>query len=334
MRRREFLTACGCATLSLACRPRDAAPREPAPRPPSAPAPAPASASAQPEQILEEGESEFNHVIVTQQGSLRMMYFETDGEWKLQSTYDLAAPDALHHEVFQTMVSGLLLQPAPRRMCMVGLGGGQLSNYLFRSLPELDIDVVDICPEVVRLARKYFGVPDDPRYRLHVEDGRVFVDHLEPGSLDLLILDAYRGHSIPKHLRSQEFHTLCAARLSPAGVVVANMHRRTPRYPIDRATMATVYRHVYRFASADDVQTSIVANMADAAATPTQLHEAARELQPRFDLDLISLAQRCRIDEDGWSPEMVVHDDFERQQLDEAARAHNLSCDPRCEGDR
>ena len=78
----------------------------------------------------------------------------------------------------------------------------------------------------------------------------------------------------------------------------------------------------------------IVATMASAALTPKQLHEAARELQPRFDFDLISLAQRCRIDEDGWAPEMVVHDDFESQKLDEAARAHILSCDPRCTGAR
>lgn len=328
MRRREFIIAC-CATPIAACRRGGTTSTDPA-----EPTPTPAPMTATGERILEEARSEFNHVIVTQEGSLRKLYFENEGIWQLQSTYDLDTPDSLHHEVFQTMVAGLLLQPTPRRMCMLGLGGGQLSNYLFRHVPELNIDVVDICPEVVRLAQKYFGVPaDDPRYRVHLEDGRVFVERLEPGSVDLLFHDAYRGHSIPKHLRSQEFHLACAARLTPAGVVVANMHRRTPRYPIDRATMAAVYRHVYRFASSDDVQTSIVATMADAAVTPMQLHETARELQASFDFDLISLAQRCRIDEDGWAPEMVVHDDFDVDRLDAAAREHNLSCDPRCEGD-
>ncbi len=161
----------------------------------------------------------------------------------------------------------------------------------------------------------------------------MFVTSLEPGSVDLLFLDAYRGHSIPQHLRTQEFHALCAARLTASGAVIANMHRRTARYPIDRATMAGVYRRVYRFASSDDVQTSIVATMAEAALTPKQLHDRARDLQSSFDFDLISLAQRCRIDEGGWSPDMIVHDDFEGERLDEAARAHNLSCDPRCEGD-
>src|SRR5262245_8909382 len=242
MRRREFLIACS-ATLTTAC--RRVGSISPDLAEPS-PAPTPTPALAPSERILEDAQSEFNHVIVTQRDSVRKLYFESGGVWRLQSTCDLDAPDGLHHEVFQTMVAGLLLSPAPKRMCMVGLGGGQLSNYLFRNLPELDIDVVEICPEVARLAKAWFGVPDDPRYRVHIEDGRVFVERLAAASVDLLFLDAYRGHSIPKHLRTQEFHALCAARLSASGVVVANMHRRTARYPIDRATMAATYRHVYR----------------------------------------------------------------------------------------
>src|SRR5690606_3379979 len=121
------------------------------------------------------------------------------------------------------------------------------SNYLFSRIPGIEIDAVDICPAVVELARKHFGVPDDPRYRLHVGDGRLFIEQAPARSFDLLILDAYRGHSVPRHLRTQEFFQACAERLAPDGAVVANMHRRTPRYPIDRATMASVFRHTYRF---------------------------------------------------------------------------------------
>jgi spermidine synthase len=332
MQRREFLGACGLAALSFGCQTR-ASTRAPAPQANVEPEPA-ATAGEPPERVIDEGRSEFNHVIVTQQGTLRKMYFETDGLWRLQSTYDLATPEALHHEVFQTMVSALLIMPAPRRMCMIGVGGGQLSNYLFRHLPKLELDVVDICPEVIRLARAHFGVPDDPRYRLHVGDGRVFVESLAPASVDLLVHDAYRGHSIPKHLRSQEFFAACAERLTPAGVVVANMHRRTPRYPIDRATMASVFRHAYRFASVDDIQTTVVSSMAEQALTPAQLRANAAELQPGFDFDLVGLAGRCLIDEEGWDLEAVVHDDFDPGELDEAARRHNLSCAPRCDGDR
>lgn len=321
MRRREFLAACGLAPLTLGC---------PANGPYETAEPGPAEG---PERILEEGRSDYNHVIVTEQGSLRRMYFETEGRWLLQSTYALDRPDALHHEVFQTMVSSLLVQPKIGRMCMIGVGGGQLSNYLFRHIPGLELDVVDICPEVVRLARAYFGVPDDPRYRLHVADGRVFIEELAPGSVDLLVLDAFRGHSIPKHLRTQEFFVACRSRLSEGGVQVANMHRRTPRYPIDRATMAAVFAHVYRFASADDVQTSIVSTNSAAALTAAQLLDNARALQPGFDFDLSALARRCLIDEQGWDQAAVLHDDFESGELDEAAERHNRSCAPTCDDD-
>lgn len=331
MRRREFLTGSALVSMAAACR-RSEAPVTP--KPSSEPQPTTPTAGPAAERVLEEGHSAFNHVVVTQQGSVRKLYFQTNDVWLLQSTYDLDAPLSLHHEVFQTMVSGLLLQPAPKRMCMIGLGGGQLSNYLHHHLPELELDVVEICPAVVRLARAWFGVPEaDPRYRVHIGDGRVFVESLPDASVDLIVHDAYRGHSIPQHLRSQEFFAACAAKLRPGGIVVANMHRRVARYPIDRATMASVFRHVYRFASADDIQTSVVMSMDEQARTPAQLHETARALQHDFDFDLISLAQRCEIDESGWDATAIVHDDFDPEQLDEAARRHNLSCTPRCTGD-
>lgn len=326
MDRRRFMM--GSALLALSCgRQTPSAPSEPIdelaePTPP-----------VEEERILEEGHSEFNHVVVTQQGSLRRMYFQVDQRWLLQSTYDLAQPEALHHEVFRTMVGALLVQPGVQRMCMIGLGGGQLSNYLFRTVPGLTIDVVEICPEVVRLARAYFGVPDDPRYRTHVDDGRVFIEQQAPGSLDLLVHDAYRGHSIPKHLRTQEFFDGCAARLAPGGAMVANMHRRTARYPADRATMAAVFRHCYRFISADDVQTSVVSTMDEQVVSPQVLLANAERLQPGFDIDLRGLAGRCLVDEGGWDPTTIPHDDFEGT-LDEAARRHNLSCAPRCDGDQ
>jgi spermidine synthase len=320
--RRSFLAACGFAALGLAPRTRAA----------DAP-PASAEEASEEERVLERGVSEYNHVVVTQQGTVRRMYFESDGQRMLQTTYDLARPHALHHAVFQTMVAGLLLQPQPRRMCMIGLGGGQLSNYLFHHLPDLQLDVVEICPEVVRLAHKYFDVPADPRYRVHVSDGRVFIESLARSSVDLLVHDAYRGHSIPRHLRSLEFHQACVARLTAHGGLVANMHRRAPRYPVDRATMAAAYRHVYRFASADDLETTVVGSMAPEVVTPERLEATARALQPRFDFDLVGLAGRSRVDETGWPAERIVHDDFDDATLDDAARRHNLSCAPRCADD-
>jgi spermidine synthase len=285
------------------------------------------------ETVIATARSDYNHVIVTEQGSLRQMYFEVaDGRWLLQATYDLERPHSLDHEVFQTMVAGLLVSPEVQRVCMIGVGGAQLSNFLFARVPGIEIDAVDICPAVVKLARTYFGVPDDPRYRLHVGDGRVFVEQAPPGSYDLLIHDAYRGHSIPRHLRSVEFFGACAERLTPSGVLVANMHRRTPRYPIDRETMASVFRHTYRFTSEDNVQTTVVASNSEEELGPDALLANAHLLQPRIDFDLVGLARRCTFGRD-WAEAEPLRDDFDPAELDEAAEAHNRSCAPTCESD-
>lgn len=318
--RRTFLALLPTLTWACAAGSSDDTSREP-------------TAAHDEERVLATARSDYNHVIVTQQGSLRRMYFEVaDGRRLLQSTYDLDRPHSLDHEVFQTMVAGLLIQPEVHRVCMIGVGGGQLSNYLFARLPDVEIDAVDICPAVVELARAWFGVPDDPRYRLHVGDGRVFIEQSPLRSYDLLIHDAYRGHSVPRHLRSQEFFATCAERLTPGGVVVANMHRRTPRYPIDRATMASVFRHTYRFASADDVQTTIVASNAEAELDEAQRIENAHRVQPRVDFDLLGLARRCTTERD-WGEAEPLRDDFDPTQLDEAAEQHNRSCLPTCASD-
>jgi len=325
VRRRDFLGLLPTLTWACAVGSSDATLR--------APADAALPDSSDGERVLATARSDYNHVIVTQQGALRRMYFEVaDGRRLLQSTHDLNRPNSLDHEVFQTMVAGLLVQPEVGRACMIGVGGAQLSNFLFARLPGLEIDVVDICPAVVELAREYFGVPDDPRYRMHVGDGRVFVEQAPPRSYDLLIHDAYRGHSIPRHLRTVEFFAACAEWITINGVVVANMHRRTPRYPIDRETMASVFRHSYRFCSADDVQTTIVASNAEAELDPAQLLDNAHRLQPLVDFDLLGLARRCTTERD-WGEAEPLHDDFAAEQLEGAAEQHNRSCTPTCEDD-
>src|SRR5690606_12143582 len=152
----------------------------------------PRRAEAAEEKLLEHATSDYNEIIVTERGSIRTMYFVVDGTRYIESRKDLDHPNSLDLDYSRTMMAGFLLNPEPKRFMMMGLGGGQISNYLFERFPELEIDAVDIDPEVVRLAHKYFGVPDHPRYRTHVGDGRLFIESArEPW--DQIMLDAFRG---------------------------------------------------------------------------------------------------------------------------------------------
>ena len=285
------------------------------------------------ERILGEGRSKYNHVRVSERGSVRTMYFVgDDGTQYIETRVDRAYPRSLDLDVFRTMMAGFLLAPQPRSALILGLGGGGMSNYLRGRFPDLEIDAVDIDPEVARLAQEFFDVPkDDPRYRVHVADARVFVERAAADvRWDMIMLDAFRGVFVPYHLKTEEFYRSCLARLSPQGVVVANLHNVTRMYPHDRQTMAAVFPQRYSFVSEGGNQTTLVASAAQERAGVYQIRDNARAVQPKFDADVLGLAARYYVRRDWELTAEVLRDDFKPAELEAAAGRHNQTCVKNC----
>ncbi len=112
-----------------------------------------------------------------------------------------------------------------RSVLIIG-GGGGVVPMIFRehySERGIRIDAVEIDPEVVRVAREFFGLVEDEHLRVHVQDGRMFV-HNTDDRYDLIILDAYTaGGRIPFHLTTREFIADCADRLTDDGLLLMNV---------------------------------------------------------------------------------------------------------------
>jgi spermidine synthase len=66
----------------------------------------------------------------------------------------------------------------PKRILIVGLGGGSIPNFLHKYYPNTHIDVVDIDPLVVKVAKEYLGFREDKTLRVHVADGRAFIEKM------------------------------------------------------------------------------------------------------------------------------------------------------------
>jgi spermidine synthase len=112
--------------------------------------------------------------------------------------------------------------PEPKRVLVLGLGGGSFPKRLYKDLPSVVVDVADIDPEVIAIAKRYFQVPEDARLHLYAMDGRRFVQESKE-KYDLVFLDAYNSDTIPFHLTTREFYQEIKAHLSPGGVVVSNI---------------------------------------------------------------------------------------------------------------
>jgi spermidine synthase len=175
------------------------------------------SRAAEPGLLLEE-DSFYNHIRLAESGGLRYMDFEN----LRQSAMVIDDPYELRLRYTRFLALPLTLRPEPKRVLILGLGGGSFPKRLHRDFPDVAIDVVDIDPAVVAIAKRYFQVPEDGRLRLHIRDGRRFIRETRE-QYDLIYLDAYNSDTIPFHLTTREFLQEAAAHLAPGGVLVSNI---------------------------------------------------------------------------------------------------------------
>ena len=133
-----------------------------------------------------------------------------------------ADPITLFLPYSQLMVASLALVPEPKRGLILGHGGGSLAKWLAHRWPELELDVVEFDPAVVRMAEEYFSYQPPPQHHVHVRDARAFLNSTER-TYDLIWVDAFARHMIPFHLTTVEFFEELRAHLVPKGILALNL---------------------------------------------------------------------------------------------------------------
>lgn len=194
------------------------------------------------ETVIYERASGHGTIIVTESNDgLRTLLFERGGA--RQSIVKPGDPDHLELQYARVAMVGLALCEGPHRILVVGLGGGTLPSFLRKHYPETAIDVVDINPEVVGVAKKFFGFREDARMRVHVGDGRRFIENVRQPAYDAIFLDAFGADSVPAHLTTQEFLRAVRRSLMPGGVVIGNVWDRPSNRMYD--SMVRTYQEVF-----------------------------------------------------------------------------------------
>ena len=186
-------------------------------------------------------ESEYNDIYVTKRRNQLIMTFQLKGWDYTESVTNLEDPDDLPLPYSQVMTAASLLYPAEvKRILMIGLGGGSISTYYGRAMPDVHIDTVELDQRVIDVAKQYFALRETPRVRYIAADGRVFLNRSKD-QYDLILLDAYRGGYVPFHLLTREFYTLVKSRLTPGGAVAFNVHDGTKLYHSTVRTLGEVF---------------------------------------------------------------------------------------------
>ena len=212
---------------------------------------------------LLEKDTFYHRIRIEEDEEARYMYFDRT----LQSAMNLKDPTGLRLIYSRYTSLGFAFRPDAKKMLLIGLGGGSIPKKLQKEFPNLEIDVVEIDPEVIQMAKDHFNVRESRTLRLHAQDGRLFLNRTS-NQYDIIMIDAYYADAMPFHLATREFFELAQRKLTPNGVIVANLISAVtgPAGRIARAFIKTqrpLFPQIYVFAARrpDNVDVQTVQNV-------------------------------------------------------------------------
>jgi hypothetical protein len=125
--------------------------------------------------------------------------------------------------IFQGLAEARPIQ----RVGVAGLGIGTVATY---AAPGQEFVFFEIDPEVVRIARdtRWFSFLADCRAAVRVveDDARLAITREPDAALDLLVIDAFTGDSVPTHLLTREAFALYGRKLHPDGLLALHVSNK------------------------------------------------------------------------------------------------------------
>ncbi len=134
----------------------------------------------------------------------------------------LKAPNDLSLRYTQKMMAFLLFHPRPKRIDLIGLGGGSLIKFCYHRMPGTQLTAIELDPDVIALRDTFLLPEDGPRLQVLNVDGAEYLEQTEKG-IDVLLVDAFDKTGFAPSLANREFFENAFAKLAGNGILVINL---------------------------------------------------------------------------------------------------------------
>lgn len=280
-----------------------------------------AAHAGDPPGLVEKVESQYNLILVLKNEPHYLMTFGYNRALYTETVFDERDELALPVDYTRNMTVGAAYLPHPvEKVVEIGTGGGRTAWYLHKTHPKAMVATIELDPEVIRLAKTYFKVKDEPGFQIINSDGRLGLSRLARG-IDLILVDAYRGPFVPFHLLTKEFFQMAKEKLRPGGVMVQNIEPTTMVFDAAVATIKSVFDNVDFYPSGGN---AVIVAYDGPKLTPEELQKRAGERQAecqcRYALPELVKERR---DPDGGIKGQVLTDDFAPVETLKAVERHN-----------
>ncbi|GMI76596.1 spermidine synthase 1 [Hibiscus trionum] len=192
------------------------------------------------EKVLFEGKSKYQ----------RMMVFQSSGYGKvfvLDGALQLTEKDECSYQEMMTHLP-LCSIPSPNKVLLIGGGDGGILREISRHKSVDQIDICEIDTMLIDVYKQFFpdiavGY-DDPRVKLHVQDGTEFLQSVPNATYDAIIVDAFDPIRAEHELFDSPFFESAAKALRPGGVMCIQAESLWYQ-SLDIEQLVSRFRHVF-----------------------------------------------------------------------------------------
>ena len=228
--------------------------------------------------------------FVIDDGKSRFLYFNVR---LMQSEMSLKVPNDLMLRYTQKMMAFLLFHPRPKRIVLIGLGGGSLVRFCHHRLPGARMTAIELDPEVIAWRDTFLLPPDGPRLQILQADGADYLERTDKG-IDALLVDAFDKTGFAPSLANREFFDDAYAKLAGNGVLVINLAGEKDSYAGLIGEVMHVFDDQVIVISVPDDGNHVLYAFKERYFEPRWrwLHNFAKELRAKFGLDFPAFVQK------------------------------------------
>lgn len=187
-------------------------------------------------EVLHRSQDEHGPLIVLDDKEMRVLAF---GENDEQSKLLKSSPHIPQHTYVQAMLL-VLLFCQPKRVIVLGLGGGGLIHALRHYDAGIKVTAVELREEVIQLAKRYFQLPQSKKISLFNQDANDFLRLADHKKADVIFADIYGSEGVDEAQLSEAFIGRCAAMIKADGYLVLNCWKEHSK---NRELLAHLQQH-------------------------------------------------------------------------------------------
>ena len=165
-------------------------------------------------------QTEHGELWIQQEGDRLQLKFDHQA---VQTEIDREQPHHLVMTNLRYLMGVLLFIPPPKKILVLGVGGGAIIHFFQHYHPGAEITGVDYDAELIALAHEYLGLPlPGGHFSLVIEDARTFIAN-STTEFDLIVVDIFEGSQSPNWMLQPAFLQALKKRLTPSAAIAFNL---------------------------------------------------------------------------------------------------------------